>query len=108
MPTGTRDRAAPGFILDTLGLTMTGEGHFAALFDIGGVVPRVSTVADFLAPERTVGFHVSDVDAAVGALRQKGGSSSGTTSPRQGDLGILRVPVPPHPRHGARTRTETC
>src|ERR1700681_506611 len=70
----TRDRArAVAFYRDTLGLPVAYEDNFAAVFNIGGVTLRVSTVADFTPHEHTIlGFNVPDVAATVKALREKG------------------------------------
>jgi hypothetical protein len=69
----TRDRArATAFYRDTLELPVAYEDNFAAVFNIGGVTLRVSTVADFTPHEHTiVGFNVPDVPATVKALREK-------------------------------------
>jgi catechol 2,3-dioxygenase-like lactoylglutathione lyase family enzyme len=90
----TRDRArATAFYRDTLGLVMTSEDNFASVFDFGGTVMRVSTVADFAAHEHTIlGFKVADVSAAVKALREKGVSFNIYKKFPQDELGILTVP----------------
>jgi catechol 2,3-dioxygenase-like lactoylglutathione lyase family enzyme len=90
----TRDRArAAAFYRDTLGLVMTLEDSFAAVFDIGGIALRVSTVADFTPHEHTVlGFKVPDVAAAVKALREKGVAFNFYKGFNQDQLGILTVP----------------
>jgi len=47
------------------------EDDYAVVFDVGGIDVRVSTVPDFTPNEHTVlGFSVSDVTAAVKALRE--------------------------------------
>lgn len=70
----TKDRPrAVAFYRDTLGLTLSHEDKFAAVFNTGGVTLRVSLVADFTPQEHTIlGFNVPDVKAAVGALRDSG------------------------------------
>jgi catechol 2,3-dioxygenase-like lactoylglutathione lyase family enzyme len=70
----TRDRArATAFYRDVLGLAFANEDACAAVFAIGGVTLRVSTVPDFTPHEHTIlGPHVPDVVAAVKALRQNG------------------------------------
>jgi catechol 2,3-dioxygenase-like lactoylglutathione lyase family enzyme len=90
----TRDRArAAAFYRDTLGLVMTLEDSFAAVFDIGGIALCVSTVADFTPHEHTVlGFKVPDVAAAVKALREKGVAFNFYKGFNQDQLGILTVP----------------
>jgi len=90
----TRDRArATVFYRDVLGLVMTSEDNFASVFNFGGTVMRVSTVADFTAHEHTIlGFKVADVTAAVKALREKGVSFNIYKKFPQDELGILTVP----------------
>jgi len=90
----TRDRArATVFYRDVLGLVMTSEDNFASVFEFGGTVMRVSTVADFTPHEHTIlGFKVADVSAAVKALREKGVSFNIYKKFPQDELGILTVP----------------
>jgi catechol 2,3-dioxygenase-like lactoylglutathione lyase family enzyme len=90
----TRDRArAAAFYRDTLGLTMAYEDNFAAVFNIGGVPLRVSTVADFTPHEHTIlGFSVPDVSATVKALREKGITFNIYPGFSHDELGILTVP----------------
>src|ERR1700722_11965967 len=70
----TRDRdKAKAFYRDVLGLTLRSEDSFAAVFEIGGVMLRVSTVADFKPHAHTVvGFEVTDIAARVKELAAKG------------------------------------
>src|SRR5688572_32233621 len=70
----TRDRVrARAFYRDTLGLPLTSEDELATTFDVGGTAMRVSTIADFTPHEHTIlGFKVSDVEAAVIGLRERG------------------------------------
>ena len=90
----TRDRSrATPFYRDTLGLTLAYEDNFAAVFSIGGVTLRISTVADFVPHEHTIlGFRVPDVLATVQALREKGVTFQIYPHMRQDELGILTVP----------------
>ena len=90
----TRDRTrATVFYRDVLGLVMTSEDNFASVFEFGGTVMRVSTVADFTPHEHTIlGFKVADVSAAVKALREKGVSFNIYKKFPQDELGILSVP----------------
>jgi len=90
----TRDRArAAAYYRDTLGLTMTSEDDFAAIFDAGGTSLRVSTVADFVAHEHTIlGFKVPNVTAAVKALRDKGVIFYIDKKFPQDELGVLTLP----------------
>ncbi len=95
----TRDRArAAAFYRDTLGLNMTGEDDYAAIFNVGGIALRVSTVPDFTPHEHTVlGFEVADLTATVKALSEKGVAFKRYKQFKQDELGILQVP-------GTRTR----
>ncbi|HXL22864.1 MAG TPA: VOC family protein [Candidatus Dormibacteraeota bacterium] len=90
----TRDRArSTVFYRDTLGLSLAFEDAFAAVFHIGGITLRVSTVPDFKPHQHTIlGFHVPDVPATVQALREKGLTFNIYPAFRQDELGILTVP----------------
>lgn len=89
-----RDRARGiEFYRDTLGLRLTVEDHFAAAFDIGGVMLRVSTLADFVPHEHSIlGFRVNDVASTVKALREKGVDFNIYPHFKQDELGIWTVP----------------
>ena len=90
----TRDRArASTFYHDTLGLTMTYEDNFAAVFNTGGVTLRVSVVADFTPHEHTIlGFNVPDVEATVRALLGKGVTFNIYKGFNQDEHGIWTAP----------------
>jgi catechol 2,3-dioxygenase-like lactoylglutathione lyase family enzyme len=90
----TRDRArATAFYRDALGLRLAYEDNFAAVFTIGGVTLRISTVDDFTPHEHTiVGFNVPDVPATVKALREKGVIFSIYPRLSQDQLGIWTAP----------------
>jgi len=90
----TRDRArATAFYRDTLGLKVTYEDSFAAVFNIGGVTLRISRVADFTPHEHTIlGFNVPDVAATVKALREKGVTFNSYQHVSQDELGIWTAP----------------
>jgi catechol 2,3-dioxygenase-like lactoylglutathione lyase family enzyme len=90
----TRDRTrATTFYRDTLGLAMAHEDNLAAVFNIGGVTLRVSSVPDFTPHEHTIlGFRVPDLAATVRALREKGVVFNIYSRFPQDDLGILTVP----------------
>jgi catechol 2,3-dioxygenase-like lactoylglutathione lyase family enzyme len=70
----TRERAKSlPFYRDKLGLTLLSEDDFAAVFDIGGEIMRLSTVAGWRPHEHTVlGFKVGDIAKTVRALKAKG------------------------------------
>jgi catechol 2,3-dioxygenase-like lactoylglutathione lyase family enzyme len=90
----TRDRTpATAFYRDALGLTLSNEDDFAAVFNTGGVTLRVSVVPDFTPHEHTIlGFKVSDVPATVKALRENGVTFNIYPGFRQDELGILTLP----------------
>ncbi len=90
----TRDRSrATTFYRDSLGLHLAKEDALAAVFDIGGITLRVSTVPDFVPHEHAIlGFTVPDVAAAVKALRERGVSFNTYTGFNHDELGILTLP----------------
>lgn len=90
----TRDRdRATAFYRDALGLIVASEDNFAAVFNIGGVTLRVSTVANFTPHEHTIlGFGVPDVAATVKALREKGITFCSYPGFHQDELGIWTAP----------------
>jgi catechol 2,3-dioxygenase-like lactoylglutathione lyase family enzyme len=61
------------FYRDVLGLPQQSADKYSVVFRTGGVDLRVSLVPDFVTNGHTVmGFRVSDIMAAVQALREKG------------------------------------
>jgi catechol 2,3-dioxygenase-like lactoylglutathione lyase family enzyme len=70
----TRDRAkAKPFYQDILGFKLVHEDGFAAVFDLNGVMLRMSTQEGFTAQGHTVlGWDVADISKAVEALTDKG------------------------------------
>jgi catechol 2,3-dioxygenase-like lactoylglutathione lyase family enzyme len=90
----TRDRArAVTFYRDVLGLQFIREDRFAAIFEAGGTMIRVSTVADFVAHEHSIlGFRVNTTTATVKALREKGLAFNIYPSFKQDELGIWTTP----------------
>jgi catechol 2,3-dioxygenase-like lactoylglutathione lyase family enzyme len=91
---GTRDRErAKAFYRDTLGLSFAFEDELAAVFNIGGITLRVSTVPNFTPHEHTIlGFTVSHVESAVKALGEKGVVFNIYPAFPQDELGILTLP----------------
>ncbi len=89
-----RDRArAKPFYRDVLGLHLVHEDDFAAVFEVGGMSIRVSTVPDFTPHEHTVfGFKVPDIEAAVKALAARGVSFNRYEGFNQDALGIWSAP----------------
>jgi predicted enzyme related to lactoylglutathione lyase len=90
----TRNRMlAAAFYRDTLGLTLTSDESLTTTFDVGGTAMHLSTVADFTPHEHTIlGFKVSDVEAAVIALRERGVVFNIYPGFSQDQLGILTIP----------------
>lgn len=90
----TRDRAvSTPFYRDVLGLKLTSEDPFAAVFDIGGAPLRLSNVGDWKAHEHTVfGFAVSDLTATAKALSKKGVSFTIYPGFGQDELGVWTSP----------------
>jgi catechol 2,3-dioxygenase-like lactoylglutathione lyase family enzyme len=89
-----RDRArAITFYRDVLGLGFISEDNFAVVLDVGGIMLRVSTLADFVPHEHSIlGFRVPDVTATVKALRENGVTFNIYPGFKQDDLGIWTVP----------------
>jgi catechol 2,3-dioxygenase-like lactoylglutathione lyase family enzyme len=90
----TRDRVrAIAFYRDKLGLKFISEDRFAAVFEAGGTMLRVSTVADFVAHEHSIlGFRVADTTATVKSLRENGVVFNIYPSFKQDELVIWTVP----------------
>jgi catechol 2,3-dioxygenase-like lactoylglutathione lyase family enzyme len=90
----TRDRErATAFYRDVLGLGLVSEDKFAVVLDVGGIMLRVSPVADFVPHEHSIlGFRVPDVTATVKALREKGVVFNIYPYFKQDELGIWTVP----------------
>ena len=90
--TRNRDHAT-AFYRDTLGLVMAHEDNLAAVFNVGGIALRISTVADFSPHQHTIlGFCVPDVLSTVRALREKGVTFNVYGHFPQNELGILTAP----------------
>src|SRR6185312_4704 len=70
----TRDlERAKTFYSDTLGFTQTGEDAFAAVFDLNGVMLRITPIKDHKPSAHTVlGWEVSDIEAEVRTLAARG------------------------------------
>jgi catechol 2,3-dioxygenase-like lactoylglutathione lyase family enzyme len=90
----TRDRArAITFYRDVLGLGFISEDNFAVVLDVGGIMLRISTLADFVPHAHSIlGFRVPDVTATVKALRENGVTFNIYPGFKQDDLGIWTVP----------------
>jgi catechol 2,3-dioxygenase-like lactoylglutathione lyase family enzyme len=70
----TRDRAAAkAFYGDVLGFALVDDTEFASVFDMNGMMLRISTVADHAAlPHTVLGWDVQDIAATAASLRNKG------------------------------------
>ena len=70
----TRDlERAKTFYSDTLGFTQTGEDAFAAVFDLNGVMLRITPIKDHQpSPHTVLGWEVKDIEAEVKALMARG------------------------------------
>lgn len=90
----TKDRErAKAFYGGTLGLTMTGEDDFAAVYDMAGVMLRLSTVEQHAPGMHTVlGWNVPDIRAAALALKEQGVACTVYPGFGQDDLGIWSAP----------------
>lgn len=65
--------AALEFYRDTLGLEFVRDDGFAVVFNMEGVMLRISKVPQFTPAQNTVlGWDVDDIQAAVDGLSQKG------------------------------------
>ncbi len=91
----TRDRAAAkAFYGGTLGLAFRHEDDFAAVFDLNGIMLRISTVPDHVAQGHTVlGWTVPDIVDTVTALRGKGVAFKIYDGFGQDELGIWTSPA---------------
>lgn len=90
----TRDRAvAKKFYGETLGFKQTDEDDFAVVFDLNGVMLRISTVKDHKPAAHTVlGWEVKDIAAEVKALKAKGVTFQIYEGFGQDELGIWNSP----------------
>jgi catechol 2,3-dioxygenase-like lactoylglutathione lyase family enzyme len=90
----TRDRAqAKAFYGDVLGFGLTGEDEFAAVFDMNGMMLRISTMPGFEPALHTVlGWEVVDIVAAVQSLAGKGVKFTVYQGFGQDSLGIWTPP----------------
>ena len=77
----------------TRGFTMTHEDDSAAVFDLNGTMLRISEAPGFKPAEHTVlGWEVTDIVAAVKALRSKGVKFNFYEEFGQDELDIWTVP----------------
>jgi catechol 2,3-dioxygenase-like lactoylglutathione lyase family enzyme len=82
------------FYRDTLGLTFVGDDAFALVFDMDGVMLRVSRVPQFTPAQHTVlGWDVDDILAALEGLKNKGISFERFPGMGQDENGICTFPT---------------
>jgi catechol 2,3-dioxygenase-like lactoylglutathione lyase family enzyme len=92
-PTCDQARAVE-FYRDKLGLTMTGQDNFAAVFDANGITLRVSSVPTPLTPQpfTILGWKVPDIAASVRSLQAAGVIFERYPHVAQDELGIWTAP----------------
>lgn len=82
------------FYRDTLGLTFVRDDSFALVFDMNGVMLRISRVPEFTPAQHTVlGWETSDIGADVTDLTQKGVSFERYPDMGQDVQGICTFPT---------------
>jgi catechol 2,3-dioxygenase-like lactoylglutathione lyase family enzyme len=91
----TRDRErAKAFYGAVLGFRQVSEDPFAAVFDLNGVMLRISTVENHQPQPFTVlGWEVEDIVASVHALKSRGVTFNIYPSFGQDELGIWTSPA---------------
>jgi catechol 2,3-dioxygenase-like lactoylglutathione lyase family enzyme len=90
----TRDlERAKKFYSETLGFTQTGEDPFAAVFDLNGVMLRITPIKDHEPSAHTVlGWEVADIEAEVKALTARGIAFNRYDGFEMSELGIWKSP----------------
>lgn len=90
----TRNRAVTEpFYTDVLGLTLQSQDDFAAVYDLSGIILRLTTVEDHVpTPHTVLGWAVSDIDAAARELAAKGVKFNIYPGFGQDDMGIWTSP----------------
>ena len=85
--------AALAFYRDTLGLTFRRDDGFALVFDLSGVMLRITRVPEFTPARGTVlGWESSNIRADVLRLKEKGIALEIYPDMSQDDLGIATFP----------------
>ncbi len=84
---------ARAFYRDTLGLTLVHEDGFALVFDVGGIMLRVTLIGEVRPQPYTVlGWQVSDATATARALANAGVKPERYPHVEQDDDGIWTAP----------------
>jgi catechol 2,3-dioxygenase-like lactoylglutathione lyase family enzyme len=92
LATTDRERSR-SFYADTLGLTLVADEGFALVFDLAGVMLRVTRVNDLRPQPFTVaGWRVDDMDATARALAARGVALDRYPRLEQDALGLWRSP----------------
>ena len=93
LPTTDLERAKRWFT-DTIGLAFVEENPYACVFDSNGTPLRVTLVDDTLTPMpfTVLGWHVSDIAAAVDGLLERGVTFERFESMGQDDRSIWTTP----------------
>jgi catechol 2,3-dioxygenase-like lactoylglutathione lyase family enzyme len=91
----TRDRPkAIAFYRDVLGFRLVSEDMFAAVFDLNGIMLRISTVETHQpGPSTVLGWDVPDIADAARALKAKGVVFNIYEGFGQDELGIWTSPA---------------
>jgi len=85
--------AALGFYRDKLGLTFRRDDGFALVFDMNGVMLRISKVPEFTSAQYTVlGWESRDIAADVQRLTEEGVAFERYPNMGQDGLGIAAFP----------------
>lgn len=86
-------KVAEPFYAGTLGLKQLPGDGFAALFDIGGTLLRVTEVPGHQAgPHPVLGFQVDDIASAVAGLKARGVAMNIYEGLGQDDAGVWTAP----------------
>lgn len=89
----TDARRAKEFYGETLGLRFVSEDNFAVVFDVNGIMLRVSLVQQFTPAKHTVlGWEVPDIATVVRQLKEAGVELQRYGFPNQDELGIWTAP----------------
>jgi catechol 2,3-dioxygenase-like lactoylglutathione lyase family enzyme len=90
----TADSAASRqFYAETLALPLGPQDDFATVYDLAGVILRVTTIAGYTAgPHPVLGWRVADIAATVAALTVRGVRFTVYDGFGQDDLGIWTAP----------------